>query len=93
MTWAEMRSDMVKVRITLESILAKKYPGFLRDGAQNFTIPSGDSFRLCVMGDALPWNFIVIEYGSGEDGDGYYPEDYESADEMVSDMIREIDAA
>lgn len=93
MTWAETRSDMEKVKAALESILSKKYPESVRDGTRDFTIPSGDSFRLCVMGDAAPWNFIVIEYGSGEDGDGYYPDDYVSADEMANDMIREIDAA
>ncbi len=93
MIWTEMKSDLEKVKAALEDILAKKYPSFTHNGMLDFTRPSGESFRLHVMGNASPWDFIVIEYGSGEDGDGYYPEDYESADKMADDMIREIDAA
>ena len=93
MTWTEMQSDPERVKTVLEDILSRKYQSSIHGVTREFTRPSGESFRLHVMGSASPWSFIVIEYGSGEDGDGYYPEDYESADKMAEDMILEIEAS
>ena len=46
------------------------------------------------MGAADPWNFLTIEYeDTGEDGDAYYPEDYDNFDDMLIEMLTEIEEA
>ena len=37
----------------------------------------GSWFRVILLGDKDPWNCLVIEYDDGEDGDLYYPDDYD----------------
>ena len=89
MIWTEMKSDPHKVA---ELITQRFYSLFKRQG-DFFVSNSGERFSLHVMGDAAPWNFLVIEYqDTGEDGDAFYPSDYDTIEDLIADMVQEIDA-
>lgn len=89
MIWTEMKSDPHNAA---ELVTQRFYSLFKRqDGF--FVSHSGEKFSLHVMGDTAPWNFLVIEYqDTGEDGDAFYPSDYDAFDDLIADMVKEIDA-
>lgn len=88
MTWTEMRNDTDGVKNAVEKRLSEMFP---TDEKGRFLSVAGVPFSICTMGAQPPWDFLVIEYhDTGEDGDGFYPEDYNSLDEMLKDMLEEV---
>lgn len=88
MIWTEMKSNPHKVAESITQAFKSLYDQ--KDGY--FVSNSGVQFSLHVMGDASPWDFIVIEYqDTGEDGDAFYPSDFDSLDSIISAMKDEIE--
>lgn len=87
-----MKSNTRKVRDAVENAFCSIYPIKSKNPNIVFSCDEGESFSIVALGDVEPWNFIVIEYQEcGEDGDGFYPEDYDSIEKLISDMRKEID--
>lgn len=90
MEWTEQKSNMAHVH----SAVLQRLRELFSQGdsqAEQFTSPAGVPFSVCKMGETAPWNFLVIEYhDTGEDGESFYPEDYQSLDDLVADMTTEI---
>lgn len=93
MTWTETKSDTFKVR----DLLTKRFTDLYKaEGSKADTVKfytaDGVPFSLHVMGADAPFDFIVIEYeDTGEDGDAFFPEDYDTIDDMITAMQTEID--
>lgn len=92
MTWKEMQSDPVRVKNAVSDRLREQFRTEQgHKDNETFLTESGVPFSIHVMGDKPPWDFLVIEYqDTGEDGDGFFPKDYASLDEMLEAMIEEI---
>ena len=75
----------------IEQALSARYPSHVENGK---TIYQGADveFSVVKMGDSDPWNFFVLEYDDGEDGDGFYPDDFDSIDDLITAMIDEIES-
>ncbi len=84
MTWQETKSKTLEVHAMVINSLKKRYSfEEVADGVQ-FQNTKGIPFIVYAMGTADPWNFLTIEYeDTGEDGDAYYPEDYDNFDDML----------
>ena len=92
MTWLEMRSNPKKVYKLLVDSLKDKYQYKEGSDGVQFKTKNGVPFNVFVMGNEAPWDFLVIEYEDiGEDGDAYYPSDYDTFEMMLEAMIKEID--
>lgn len=81
---------MEKILEFIEKKLKDKYPS-TTEGNKLVFRSQESSFSVCKMGEESPWNFFVIEYDDGEDGDAFYPEDYINLEDMVEDMVKEIE--
>lgn len=100
MNWMEQRNNMDQVFELLQSVLTEKFsPGKpemfpMAYGSEGWLQNSkGIPFSLHKMGNKDPWNFFVIEYGdTGEDGDSFYPDDYDSFEDMISAILKEIES-
>ena len=87
MTWTEIKSkikDIFKSRFDYQ--LSENEPVFEYNAHTHFTI---DSMR----GDRRENDAVLVAYiEDGEDGDRYYPYDYDlDLEKMVDDMIKEIE--
>lgn len=98
MIWMEMRNNLDQVKEAIETALSERYQA--REKSENNAFHTGKVFHtdqygdvsLCVMGNEEPWNFFVIEYDNGEDGDSFYPSDYDNFEDLVADVISEIES-
>lgn len=93
MTWAETRLNNGLVEPLIREELAKRYKQVEEKGETYFRKKNGELLHLVRVrildGGA---DFFTIEYmGSMEDGDSFYPEDYDSLEEMMKEIFREID--
>ena len=92
MIWQEIKYNIDAVLEMINESLASKYiirtenePG---DYINNQQVP----FSVCKLGDTPPWNCLTISYeDTGEDGDLFYPEDYEEYDDLLQALITEIE--
>ena len=92
MIWKETRLNIHDVYLLLLKSLKEKYDYKEDADGIQFRNMRGIPFNVSVMGDSEPWNFVVVEYeDTGEDGDGYYPEDFDSYDDLLQAMIKEIE--
>ena len=99
MALMEQKNNMDQIFLLLQSAFKEKFPPGRPElfpmayGSEGWLQNSkGVPFSLHKMGDEAPWNFFVIEYGdTGEDGDSFYPDDYDSIEDMISEMIEEIE--
>ena len=99
MDWTDQKNDMDQVYSAVFSRLKESFsPAKLDDwpmahGSSGwFQNSTGIPFSVHKMGDQAPWDFIVIEYAdTGEDGEAYYPADYDNLENMIADMITEIE--
>ena len=90
MTWPGTRS-MNEIKKDVEASLKMVYPFKEEDGSVLFVPENFEAFKVCKMGDEEPWNALVLEYqDTGEDGDLFYAEDYDTLEAMVSLMRAEI---
>ena len=92
MGWTETRFNTMSAKAVMENRLKEAYGAKESSEGMVFTNSAGVAFHLHAMGQEEPWDFIVIEYlDTGEDGDGFYPKDYTSEDEMFAAMVAEIE--
>ncbi len=93
MTWQETRLNLQTTLALLYDELKKKYRYEEKLGRPQFVNDRGNEFIPYILGDEAPWNCIVIEYSeTGEDGDLFYPADYNSFEDMFREMIVEIES-
>ncbi len=73
--------------------LKERYP-FKEDTDEvHFKSKNGTPFNVFIMGDESPWDFLVVEYeDTWEDGDAFYPADYNSFEDLLEAMIKEIES-
>lgn len=93
MTWTETKNDNSLVEPLISAELGKRYDHEEKDGKTYFRRQSGELFHLVrVRLQKDDADFFVIEYmNSMEDGDAFYPEDYDSLEAMMEEIVREID--
>ncbi len=93
MTWTETRKNNGLVEPLISEELAKRYAQTEKDGKTYFRRQSGELFHpVRVQLDKGDADFFVIEYmDSMEDGDSFYPEDYDTLDSMMEEIFLEID--
>ena len=92
MIWTEMKYDLPKVKDALEQLFKENYGSKVVDKKLQFKSKHGEWFRLCIVGDKAPYDFLVIEYlDTGEDGDAFYPKDCYDLGVLYEDMVREIE--
>ena len=90
MEWTELKNNISGVYSVVLQRFRERF-GLSGLGEDVFVSPAGIPFSVCKMGEKTPWNFLVIEYrDTGEDGDSFYPEDYQSLDDLVTAMTNEI---
>jgi hypothetical protein len=90
MDWTETKSIIDKAEAEILGKLAEIYQPAEEKGS--FYSHGGVRFHIVKMGKEDPWNCFVIEYSDTlEDGDQFYPADYDSLDRLVEKMIEEID--
>ena len=92
MTWMEMKYNTALVFTALNELFSEKYKSSRKNDKTIFHHDKGFEFNLHVMGNSKPWDFIVIEYSdTGEDGDAFYPKDFDSKEAMFDAMLKEIE--
>ena len=92
MAWMETKNNTIQVKSLVENELEKRYSMSNESGHKMFHSDQYGDFSICALGEEDPWNFLVISYeNDGEDGDGFYPAEYESIDSLVADIIAEIE--
>lgn len=91
MTWIEMRNSTKLVKKLAEDELGKSYPFTINEnGKRIFHTDKAGDFYICALGEAEPWNFLVVAYKE-EDGYSFYPSDYDSFEALIADMTEEIE--
>lgn len=85
--WAEMKTDIIQAEKGILDGLAKIYqPG---EGEGEFFSRKGVLFSVTRLDR---WNCFVIDYSDTmEDGDRFYPEDFDSLESLLKKMTEEID--
>lgn len=92
MTWAEKKLNIHEVYEMIIESLKNKYQFEENEEEIQFKNTKDVPFIVYAIGNEPPWNFLVIEYeDTGEDGDSYYPEDYECFEDMFQAMLAEIE--
>lgn len=93
MIWTEIKNQTKSVYELVENELSKRYTFSCdADGVKTYVTSHGEHISLCLMGTEDPWDFFVVEYAeTGDDGEGFYPKDYNSFDELMNDIISEIE--
>lgn len=86
MPWEEISKRTDTLKDALEDALSDCY----EKEQGNFVSDKGDRFTLFTFTD--PEIAVGIEYNDEDDGDLFYPSDYDSFEEMLSDMRAEINA-
>ena len=85
-------------RNDIESLLREDFQSIVM-GATWFIHPDGTYFRVSCMGAEPPWDALVIEYAQNktdakqnmtEDGDLFYPSEFNSIKQMNDKMLTEI---
>ena len=71
----------------IENRLNKIYRSVERDDETYFCNSKGLWFKIDAIGD---WDCLIIDY-LPEDGDQFYPEDYDDLEKMFDDMLSEIE--
>ena len=93
MTWEEIRQNIDDVMAIVNNMLALKYKTRVDGEEKIFKNNAGIEFALRKLGDKEPWNAIVIQYEDTlEDGDSFYPEDFNSVNDMFQAMLEEIES-
>lgn len=94
MTWTEIRSSddlLIDIKTFLEKKFSMIYSADKSGGDTVFSLPDGSSMRIFLM-HGKKFNCLGINYKSDnddEDGDLYYPEDFETPDDMFTAMLEE----
>lgn len=91
MTWKEMKNNPQLVKNFLEEKLKSRYGYKEENGRLVYNNPCGGSFSLILIDEKRIDYFFVIDYSNGEDGDSFYPKDYNDETIFVSDIFKEID--
>lgn len=93
MTWQGTRYNMDELLRRINEALAARYEVVSSSDNSIYINKRGAEFHVCKLGIKDPWNCFVISYAdTGEDGDCFYPEDYDNFASMLDAMIAEIDA-
>ena len=91
MEWTDMKYNLSAVFEQLLESLKLAFRHEISDRDAVFYDKDGSPFSVVKMGETAPWNFIVVEYhDDGEDGDAFYPEDYNSFNDFLDDILQEI---
>lgn len=85
MSWAEISKRTYRLKDALEDALSVYY----KKEQGHFISDKGDRFSLFTFRE--PEIAIGIEYNDEDDGDLFYPSDYDSLEAMLNDMRAEID--
>ena len=85
MTYSESRS-LNNIRSFIENKFKEKYPYSEIDGRIVFSLPDGVFMKVSQLGG--DFNALVMDYIE-EDGDLYYPDDYETLDALFEAMLEE----
>ena len=89
MDWTELRKEILKVKKAVIAELSKIYPVRESQCSVIFTNSQGVDFEIFAFVDP---DFLVVEYkDTFEDGDCFFPEDYDTLEDMVNDMRKEIE--
>jgi hypothetical protein len=93
MTWLGMRNKMDDILELINNRLSELYVLENSENGLHFKNNKSVVFSVHKMGEKDPWNFFVIGYeDTGEDGDAFYPEDYNDFEEMFHKMLEEIES-
>lgn len=82
---------LTETKLKIENRFKEKYPSKKLNSKTYFCNSKGEWFNLVQMGNKEPWNCFVLEYDNGEDGDLYYPNDYDNFEQMFTNMVKEIE--
>lgn len=90
MTKKEIENKMTDLKGMIEKKLEKQYSFVIRDGKNVFLLGETETASIvCVsLNESDP--FFVVEYGSGDDGDRYYPSDYQDQEDLADAILKEI---
>lgn len=89
MTWTEISKKTDTLRSALEEALSKTYETASIE-PKSFVNNKGDKFTLFTF--SQPEVAVGIEYNDADDGDLYYPTDYDGIEPMLEDMAKEIES-
>ena len=86
----EIPNKIADLQDGIEKKLAKHYSFIIRDGKKVFLLDETETASIvCVrLNENDP--FFVVEYGSGDDGDRYYPSDYPATEDLADAIMTEI---
>lgn len=92
MAWTETKSNISQVYNSVLEFLKKDYRSELVGNKILFFDKDGNQFMPCLLGTESPFNCFVIEHlKTGEDGDEFYSEDYNSLEELYQAVVNEIE--
>lgn len=91
MTQKEMNYQTNEIRNLIEEAFQERFGMFENDDKKTFSIGVDETATIVCLqvNDGEP--FFAIEYGSGEDGDSFYPSDYSDINDMIKDMLAEAE--
>lgn len=85
MTYPESWS-LNDARAFAENKFREVYPYSEKAGEVIFQLPDGSTMKVVQLGGKI--NALTLAY-TEEDGDLYYPEDYDTIDDMFAEMLKE----
>lgn len=90
MTKMEIENKIADFQSEIEKRLGKLFSSVHRGGKKIYLLNETETASIvCVrLNEEDP--FFVVEYGSGEDGDRFYPSDYQNHDDLISAILEEI---
>ena len=81
---------MNDIRKKVEERLEKKYHFTIDEDKKVFNIDDNETVSIVCIPLNADDPFFVVEYGNGEDGDRFYPSDYQNIDALIDDIMKEI---
>lgn len=90
MTKREIENEITDLQNRIEKRLEKQYSFVARDGKKVFLLDETETVSIvCVrLNENDP--FFIVEYGNGDDGDRYYPSEYQDPEKLIDAILAEI---
>ena len=90
--WSVVRNNIDNAVNAVEIELSQRYPYTMENGKRIYHSDKAGFFHIDILRGLADVPFFVIDYMKDyEDGDGFFPVDYDSLDTLVSDVITEIE--
>lgn len=79
------------VKKELDKMLKEKYDTITIEGSSFFLNNKSVPFRIVAL-NTVKWSALVVEYGNTwEDGDCFFPEEYDSKEDLFEAILKEIE--